>query len=247
MQHKLSAVISAYGSEGITRAFRLAATLEAVVGQIVIVINCDRNHNQKIYQGPGNYIVLERPNSGMNIGAWAAGVKLCAEENSVICLQDECQILDLDFANQYTRLLQQQGVGMVGESFNPKWGFSWNEIKKQPFNYPIKFANGQVLDRVTYYLTKLIEWEINPGHTGAHLRSLVWGFSAEAKRSFCGLSDGRDKEECIALEIGVSKLIENNLGLKVIQSAEAHFAYITHLEWRSDGLSKIPNPPFIVG
>ena len=244
MQSELSAVISAYRPEGIDRAFALAATLKSVVGQVVIVINSDQDSNQRIHEVSANCTVLKRPNSGMNIAAWTAGIKLCHEESFVICLQDECQILDLEFAYQYTSLLKQRGVGMVGESFNPKWELSWGEIKNQPFNYPIKLANGQVVDRVTYYLTKIIEWGIDPGDTGTHLRALVWGFSPEAKSALSRLPDGRNKEECIALEIGVSKLMRNSLDLEVVQSAEAHFRYISHLEWRSDGLSKISSPQF---
>jgi len=239
MHSKLSTVISAYRSEGINRAFNLASEVKRVVGHVVIVINSDGNSEQEIHQSSGNCIVVQRPNSGMNIGAWAAGIKLCPEDSPVICLQDECRISDLNFATQYESLLNQRGVGMVGESFNPKWELTWDQLKTQPFNYPIQSADGQVVDRVTYYLTKMTGWYIDPGLTGTHLRSLVWGFSSDAKKALSGLPDGKNKEECIALEIGISKLIENNLGLKVLQSAKGHFRYISHREWRSDGYSKI--------
>ena len=239
MQSKLSTVISAYRPEGINRAFNLAAEVKSVVKHVVIVINSDGNSEQEIRQFSENCIVIQRPNSGMNIGAWLAGIKLCPEDSPVICLQDECRISDLNFSTQYEALLTQPGVGMVGESFNPKWELAWDELKMQPFNYSIQSADGQALDRVTYYLAKMTEWDIDPGLTGTHLRSLVWGFSPDAKRALDRLPDGKNKEECIALEIGVSKLMRNNLDLEVVQSAEAHFRYISHIEWRSDGLSKI--------
>ena len=49
---------------------------------------------------------------------------------------------------------------------------------------------------------------------------------------------GNTKEECIASEIAVSKKVEQ-LGLKVTQINERPFKYISHIEWKLDGSSKL--------
>jgi hypothetical protein len=81
-------------------------------------------------------------------------------------------------------------------------------------------------------------WGINPGVTGRHLRSLVWGFSNESLSRLGGFPIGSTKEECIASEIAVSKKIEQ-LGLSVTQISDTPFTFFKHEEWRADGTSKI--------
>ena len=82
------------------------------------------------------------------------------------------------------------------------------------------------------------KWGIKPGLTGLHLRSLVWGFKREVLEELFPFPIGKTKEECIASEIAVSKKVEQ-LGLKVTQIHKKPFKYISHVEWKLDGSSKV--------
>lgn len=81
-------------------------------------------------------------------------------------------------------------------------------------------------------------WGVNPGGNGRHLRSLVWVLNQDALRRISRFPEGRNKEECIASEISVSKKIEE-IGLTVTQISKTPFSFFKHEEWRLDGHSKI--------
>ena len=92
--------------------------------------------------------------------------------------------------------------------------------------------------RVQYYFSLLKPWLIQPGENGRHLRSLIWGFKKETLNKISSFPIGKTKEECIVTEMAVSKKVEQ-IGLKVTQVHKKSFKYISHIEWKLDGTSKI--------
>jgi len=233
-----SAIISAYEPRGTERAFDLAKQLHEYVDQVVVVINSD-NATESLCDHAEKWSTVYRPNRGMNLGAWSEGLGHCAEENHVICLQDECRLEDAGFVGAYKGLFERNGAAMVGESLNPKWAIPWSDLRGSGLDYALVDASGNQASRVDYYLACFKQWGIQPGNTGRHLRALVWGFSRELRQSLRSLPYGNNKEQCIAAEIGVSQFVENNLVTAVCQSSEKPFKYFSHEEWRRDGLSKI--------
>ena len=234
----LSIVISAYEPRGTREALQLAGDLRPHVDQILVVINSDRLGDVACERLDGVDIVW-RPNKGMNIGAWSIGLGMCDANNHVLCLQDECSLLDRDFRDAYIQLMNAHGIALVGETINHKWNYSWQDIAASSLNYPVTTDSISPLPRVDYYLQCLRAWGIEPGPTGRHLRSLVWGVSHKLREHLRSFPMGANKEQCIAAEIGVSRFVEMNLGGQVCQSAAEPFRYFAHPEWRRDGLSKI--------
>ena len=128
---------------------------------------------------------------------------------------------------------------MTGESINYKWANKWEDIVSSDLNYIVGYnALKKPIYRVQYYLSLMKKWGIKPGLTGKHLRSLVWGLKKEVLEKISPFPIGKTKEECIASEIAISKKVEQ-LGLKVTQINKTPFKYISHLEWKLDGSSKV--------
>lgn len=232
MQSNTLIVISHYALRDSTRLSALLKQVSPLSKNILLVINDDRITSQF----DGNFMevpAILRPNTGMNIGAWNAAFQRYPIYKNYIFLQDECEIVRDDFISAYESELAKAGIGMTGESINHKWDRPWQDVYESPLNYPVS----QKCSRVEYYLSLMDLWGINPGKTGRHLRSLVWGFNHDALSRIGGFPSGTDKESCIASEIAVSKKIEQ-LGLSVTQAGNAPFSYIRHEEWRTDGSSK---------
>jgi hypothetical protein len=78
---------------------------------------------------------------------------------------------------------------------------------------------------------------IDAGNTGFHLRSLCWAFRGDVLRAMGGFPIGKNKGECIAAEIGVSRKVLQ-LGFEFDQITPNPFCYIGHGEWKADGSSK---------
>jgi hypothetical protein len=217
----------------------LLAQLQVVTSDVLVVINDDAHH------GPAEWVknmpvsCVKRENTGMNIGGWNEGYKQKPDFDHYIFLQDECRIVDNDFLTVYQDRLREPGIGMIGESLNPKWDRSWPELSASPLNYPVHITPGSpAMLRMSFYQACLKNWNIDPGPTGSHLRALIWGCSASTLNAMNGFRVGRNKEECIAAEIAASKAAQQNAG-QIVQSSTTSFTFIQHKEWRSDGMSKL--------
>lgn len=237
MGKKISAVISCYLPRGHEKAIALALALKNLVSEVVLVINSDSVSDLKteVYK---DFLIAIRPNLGMNIGAWGCGLNLINPKHSAICLQDECEIVDKGFPAKYQSLFDDEKVGMVGESLNPKWDLRWQQLSESALNYRVHHPEHGEISRVDLYLRLMKTWGVTVGPTGRHLRALVWGFNANICQHLRELPCGRTKEECIAAEIAVSHLVQNNLGREVVQSGRRHFSYLSHPEWAPDGWAK---------
>ncbi len=231
-------VISYYNERTNIYLERLIHTLKKINADILVVTNSNAA-TENIIKVTDNVKYLTRFNTGMNIGAWDAGFRICPDYNNYIFLQDECYISNQEFLSRYEFLLSDTKIGMIGESMNWKWDLEWGKIYNTKLNYVIETDRQQKsLTRVEYYLLKMHSWGINPGKTGRHLRSLIWAFRGEVLKSINGFPIGKTKEECIAAEISVSKAVEQK-GYLVSQIDEKPFKYIKHKEWREDGSGKL--------
>lgn len=240
MISEINCVISAYREDGIARAESLACRLSPLVRRVIVVVNEDGRVSES-HRTTRSFLEIRRPNYGMNIGAWLRGIKFCDPGHPILYLQDECEPTSLEGPRHYTKLLNQRSVGMVGESLNPKWSYSWEQMSSSALNYLVKMSDGKAITRVDYYLQRLRQWGIKTGTSASHLRALACGIRWEVAEQLHTFDLRGDKEECIAAEIGLSQFTKHNLGLQVIQSDPRPFTYFSHVEWALDGVSKRSN------
>ena len=237
-KNKTLVTISHYDKRHKNNLINLINSVKNQNYDILIVINND-NYSFEKYEVFQNIKTLIRPNTGMNIGSWNSSYLNNKNFDFYIFIQDECKILDIDFIKKYIYELSKFDVGMTGESINYKWANKWEDIARSGLNYIVGYnALKKPIYRVQYYLSLMKRWGIKPGLTGLHLRSLVWGFKKEVLENISPFPIGKTKEECIASEIAISKKVEQ-LGLKVTQINKKPFKYISHLEWKLDGSSKV--------
>ena len=183
----------------------------------------------------GQVSVIYRENTGMNIGAWNAGWLDDKTYEQYVFLQDECFPIRENWLRWLTDPLKDPGIGLVGESFNPAWNANWLTLSKAHLGseLPDHFIGRRPAPRVEVYLNAMKTWGIDPGETGKHLRSLVWSMRRETLEQLGGFPIGGNYGECIAAEIGVSRLVESK-GLRLEQAGPRPFHAIAHFEWHSD-------------
>lgn len=232
-------VISYFDSRPKTQLNNLIKQLKNLNASILLSINSNKTKQVNLFKD-SKINILKRPNTGMNIGAWNEAFFNLPDFDYYHFLQDECVIKDENFIEVYNSLLNEQNIGMVGETINPKWSHDWQSLLSSRLNYTDDdhIINGVRIPRVNFYLSMLNKWDINPGKNAMHLRSLIWSLKNETIRKIQGFPIGLNKGECIASEIGVSKKIEA-LGLQIKQVDSAPFKYIYHSEWSRDGFSKL--------
>ncbi|HSW14710.1 MAG TPA: class I SAM-dependent methyltransferase [Solimonas sp.] len=179
--------------------------------------------------------VHERENLGMNIGAWDHGWRAEGGYRHYLFLQDECYVVRRNWLQAFVRLSQNTSAGLLGESLNPAWDRSWEQLKKVHAGavLPDHSVEGKPAPRVEVYLDFLRRQAIPPGDSGRHLRSLVWFARRETLETIGGFPTGANYGECIAAEIGVSRKVES-LGLRALQVASEPFRFIRHFEYNRD-------------
>jgi hypothetical protein len=161
-------------------------------------------------------LVAYRDNVGMNIGAWDFAWRHFPGYDKYIFLQDECTIIRPDWLDVYARSLDDPRVGMVGEAL--KWTRPWPEMLSA------KWKTASIVHK------KLVARGVDPGFRGSHLQSLVWAMRANVLRDINGFETGRTKGDCIAIEVGVCRKVEN-AGLQLIQAGDTRFTYVSHPQW----------------
>jgi hypothetical protein len=236
MESNALIVVAHYASRPRAHLDDLIKKLSSLTTDLIIVINDDDVFDNEVLIEDGVKFI-RRQNIGMNISAWWYAYSKFPNYENYVFLQDECVVINDNFVSAYASKLSKPMVGLVGESINFKWAMPWSEIAMSGLNYEVQINNFSI-KRVSFYLDMLRRWQINPGLSGKHMRALVWAFKRSTLEKIGPFPSGRNKEECIAAEIAVSKKVEE-IGLLVEQVATSPFSYIKHLEWRSDGLSKL--------
>ena len=236
---KLKIIISYYSAREPDSLIRLLNELSQYQKNILVSINHDENFHLKNLSLNVPHIFNQ--NVGMNIGAWHHGYKHDTSDDLYVFLQDECFLKNHDFLNAAIKKFESDcTLAMLGETINRKWAQSWNTLSRSPLNSLENdhYVDGHVSTRVQCYVNAMQGWNINPGDTGEHLRSLVWMLPGKVMRQLEGFPIGGNRGECIAAEIAVSRKIVS-LGYKFDQIAPMPFSYFGHCEWRSDGASKL--------
>ncbi len=224
---------------------RLLGQLTAVKSDVVVVCNGSLSAKKISFLKCEALCseVLVRPNEGMNIGAWRYGFQACPGCQYYHFFQDESILVSKNFLHVYESFLARKDVGLVGDSLNLKWNKSWNDMARTSLNFKIivdpgnyldqsaadALISANVVDRITYYRQKLKQWRCPEGSSATHMRALNWSLSSAVLNDI-DFPIGFSKQECIAAEIYVSRLLVS-LGLKVIQPSKQPFRYVGHTEW----------------
>lgn len=184
--------------------------------------------------------VLERPNVGMNLGAWDAAWRRWTHD-AYVFVQDECYAVREGWMATIADRLRRPDTGLVGEALNAAWDRPWGELRETVGRDRLAehLIDGREANRVDVYLHHLQRYGIDPGDTGRHLRSLVLAARRDVLERIDGFRSGADYGECIAAEIGASRAVEA-LGLALVQVADSPFHVFRHLEWNQDR----PGGPF---
>jgi hypothetical protein len=184
--------------------------------RLVIVVNQGAGRAHRVPGAPDAQII-ERPNLGMNIGAWDAGWRANRHLDGCLFLQDDCVIVRHAWLRAFVDA-SDRGASLVGESLNENWNRPWEELRSTRGGIPIRehLLDDRPANRVDLYLDFMRRRGIEPGPTGAHLRALVWYLPAAAMNELQGFPIGHNYGECIGAEIAVSRRIEQ-LGLRFAQ------------------------------
>ncbi len=197
---------------------------------LVIVVNQGSGRAHRVPAVAGA-VMIERPNIGMNIGAWDAGWRANRGAEGYLFLQDDCVIVRDGWLQAFVDA-GDRGASLVGESFNENWNRPWDELRCVRGTLALRQhrLGGRDANRVDVYLDFMRRHGVAPGTTGAHLRALVWYLPGAALEALQGFPIGRNYGECIAAEIAVSRRVEQ-LGLEFTQVAQQPFTFIQHAGW----------------
>lgn len=199
---------------------------------LCVVVNRDTRGPLQLSLSCPDLRILERPNRGMNIGAWDYGWRSSPAYEGYLFLQDECYPVQPGWLSAFESRASDPGVGLVGEYFNDKWRLPWEQLRVLWAGHHMKehSIRGKAANRVDVYLDFLARHRLPTGTNAGHMRSLVWYAKRAVLEQIGGFPIGKDYGECIAAEIAVSKQVEA-LGLEVVQVAKEPFSYVRHAEW----------------
>lgn len=200
---------------------------------LAIVVNRIGTGPLKLPREAGSATVLERPNEGMNIGAWDHGWRSLAGYSGYLFLQDECSARADGWLHAFVEAGAREGVGLVGESWNAGWDRPWETMREAVADHALKehVVAGQPANRVDVYRSFMAARGVPEGAKAGHMRSLAWYLRRSTLERMGGFLHGADYGECIAAEIAATKQVEQ-LGLRAVQVGDQPFARFRHVEWR---------------
>ena len=194
--------------------------------------------------------VVDRPNEGMNIGAWDHGWRHFLEYDGYLFLQDECELKSEGWLKPFVDAASAPGTGLVGESWNAGWDRSWDamRIAVAGQHMPGHELHGRAANRVDVYREFMSRRGVATREKAGHLRSLVWFAHRHTLVAMNGFLQGANFGECLGAEFAATKSVEA-LGLRARQVDVQPFRYFGHREWCQGpdgrwrhGPQAIPNP-----
>lgn len=173
--------------------------------------------------------VINRENTGWNLGAWEAGWRAVEGYEYFLFLQAECFIKSSDWLFRFEhRMDLDTGLGLLGERL--MWGgMTWQYAKE---NTALSFAqNHEIIGSFDLYQENLRKNGIEKGLLGEHLVSIILFTSNRVLERINGfLPLGDTYIEAVSCEIGLTKKVES-IGLRVSQIGDDAFSLIGHSQW----------------
>jgi hypothetical protein len=177
--------------------------------------------------------VLNRENTGWNLGAWEYGWREAGAYDYYLFLQDDCFLKRAGWVADFEfRFENDPGIGLVGEEI------MWDEM-----SWPvISTATERDLGRLAWpedepvhplitYQELMKQRGIPPGEVGTHLQSLILCAPRKILEEVGGFPwIGTTYREAVACEIGVSRLIASK-GYRIARVSNQSFQFIGHRQW----------------
>lgn len=174
--------------------------------------------------------VLNRANSGYNIGAWEHGWRNDHGSKYFLFLQDECYIVKRGWLKAFVDKIQASPeIGLLGESIN--WKRSWEEQRTNPIAAKCLNRDGEEpFNSIDFLRDFLIRQGIPPGETAEHLQSLILFSSRKVLQAIDGFPCRDIYAEAVGAEIGISKKVVAQ-GYKIAMVGDKPYSYIGHRQW----------------
>lgn len=217
-------VVSYYDIRPVENLYRLMRQIVDDISSkdqdFFVVVNSEIGRLIDLSFLPKPVSILYRPNMGMNIGAWDHGWRAAFNHQYFVFLQDECQIVRASWLEPYRTRLQDQTIGLLGESIDHD--ASWEKCFQQ--------RKPKWSGRMRQLYDDVKRFGIDPGLEARHLRSLVWATRRDVLNQMGGFPIGLKKRQCIAAECAVSRKVVS-MGLKVELVGKTPFALVSHPQW----------------
>lgn len=174
--------------------------------------------------------VLNRVNSGYNIGAWEYGWRNDLGSDYFLFLQDECRIVKRGWLSAFMEKIQSSpDIGLLGESIN--WKRAWDEQRNNPVAAKCLNRAGEApFNSVDFLRDYLVSQGIPPGETAEHLQTLVIFIPRHVLEQINGFPTSNLYAEAVGTEIAISKKVVAS-GYKIAMVGDRRFTYIGHLQW----------------
>lgn len=176
-----------------------------------------------------NIRVINRENSGWNLGAWDAAWRASPDHEYFLFLQAECFAKSAGWLHRFVhRMEHDSGVGLLGERI--MWNeMTWDFVKS---NTEIDLGSApDLLGTIDRYQENLTRAGIDPGICGTHLVSIIL-FTRRTLLSDVGGFPmmGETYVEAVSCEIGFSKRFLNK-GYRISQLSDDAFFKIGHVQF----------------
>lgn len=210
----------------------MAAVPAGVPVDVRVVVNRDGDRGVNLPTRHRGVETTYRPNAGYNIGAWEAGWRADPPYAGYLFVQDDCRLVQSDWAGAFVRRAAEPGVGLVGECANPDWDAPWPELADRFRGRQLRDHTiaGWPAERIDCYFAFFRRHGIPPGPKGDHLQTLVLFASRTVLERVDGFPIGASYGEAIAAEIGTSKKVQA-AGLTITEVGPQPFFFIEHPQW----------------
>lgn len=154
----------------------LSQTLAGADFDIVLIVNRTTSGEMALpFPTDAFKAIVNRPNEGMNIGAWDHGWRQFPDYQGYLFLQDECVLKSKFWLKAFVEAAKLPGAGLIGESWNSGWDRPWSAMRLtvEGQDMPEHSLQGTPANRVDVYLEYMARHGIDAGQKAGHLRSLV--------------------------------------------------------------------------
>jgi hypothetical protein len=181
--------------------------------------------------------IINRDNSGYNLGAWECGWRNVDGYEYLLFLQDDCFLKRPNWVADFEfRMSRDAGIGLLGESI--AWDrATWSFIREATDRDLGRTAwpEDEPVHPIDAVIALLEERGIPRGETGTHVQSLIYFTSPRVLTEVGGIPNiATGYRGACASEVGFSRLIESR-GYRLAKVAECSFVFIGHRQWTNRG------------
>jgi len=191
--------------------------------------------------------VINRENTGYNLGAWNAGWEVASGYDYYLFLQDECFIKKAGWVSEFVfRMENDPGLGLLGETImwdNMTWKYVHLATDR---DLGLDWFKGEDIHPLDFYQYYLKDHNIPPGELGAHIQTLIVFTSDQILSEIGGLPVGNTYREVVACEIGLSALVRSK-GYRISKVKDQSYTLLGHSQWTAFDRMKRKTRAYVVG